>query len=793
MDDHIMLRFAVLLMLMPSTAASQTITSSTESTPQPGIRIVEGRTSNPGTNFYAAYVSLCSESVHVDASPYGSTGSASSWARSVGAQLATNGDFYTGSPRLHVYGDAVAGGQRWAMNRTGLDGDYAGDWYYNRYGWIAFGEDWVDFTNTEYVKQNDLSSSGWRPNDVAPDPPPGTKALVSGFPQLVIDGQPLPCDNPPGCFADRGDMSDRHPRTAMGLSRDKQTFMLVVVDGRSSTSAGMYGHELAKLMDDLGAYTAFNLDGGGSAQMWVEGEGTINRPSDGSPRSVPNHWGVFAGGGGGLPTLPGSCDNSWDGLLHGLAGQVKRATDLDGDGRGDACIRAANGVQCSLSTADGFGPTIPGPELDDGSGWADPTNYSTMRWGDINGDGRADLCARANAGMRCWPFDGAAFGAAIVGPDLSDDNGFDHPGLHSTIRLADINGDGMDDICARWTDGVRCYPSSGDGFGDAIIGPELSNSSGWGDVSNYGTLRVGDVDGDGTDDICARANARMFCWVGGERLDGPEWSDAAGWNKYRHWSTIRLVDLDDDGRADLCGRSPAGVECALSTTDGFGPVITGPALSDDSGWADYSNFSTLRFADVTGDGLLDACARSNDGVRCWPFDDAAFGTAFAGPLVDASGWSRERFHRTIDFVDIDADGKADLCARASRGLVCWRSLGDAFDEELIAGPAWDDESGFGAKKFYGTMSLLGPIRPAPVEPETPGTTGGGGVGGDPGDPGEPADPDSTVAPGETDDEIPSRGDVITADGGCSIVTAPDGWLGLIGILLIWARRRRTMR
>ena len=791
-------------------ASAQTITSSTESRPYSGVRIVEGRTSGPATDFYAAYISLCSQSIHVDASSYGSSRSAGSWASTVGAQLAVNGDFYTASPRTHVYGDAVGSGTRWAQNRTGLHADYIDDWYYNRYGWIAFGDDWVEFSNTRWIKNNDLSTSGWRPNQVAPEPPPGTKALVSGFPQLVYDGQPITCPSATdsSCFPDRTDMRARHPRTAMGLTRDKQTFILVVVDGRSSSSAGMYGLELATLMKELGAYTAFNLDGGGSAQMWVSGEGTINRPSDGSPRSVVNHWGIFAGADNGLPVVPGQCDNRWEGLLHAMAGQVPRTSDLDGDGLGDACIRTADGVECATSSGAAFDAPFMGPALSDDGGWNDVSNYATMRWGDIDGDGRADLCARANAGMRCWRSEGDGFGDPITGPELSDAAGFDHEAYFSTIRLADFNGDGMDDICARWPSGIRCYPSTGDGFGPEVAGPTLEDGSGWRDVSNYGTIRVGDVDGDGKDDICARANAGMRCWItDGDTIVGPAWSDEDGWADFRQWSTIRLVDLDNDGRADLCGRAADGLRCALSTGTGFAAELAGPALSDASGWNHYSNYQTLRFADVTGDGNLDACARANAGIVCWPFDGSNFGPSITTALAsDESGWWRDRHHRTLDFVDLDGDGMADLCGRANAGLVCWRSNGAGFEDELILGPAWGSDQGFNARKFYGTMTLLGAIRAPAEEPPEPQPGGdGGGMGGDDSVPGSTANPDGSVQPGPTgadsqgpddteDSERPVRVDAHGRAGGCTSAPPVAGGfplLLLVGCGFAMRRRRRA--
>lgn len=295
-------------------AKAVTITSQSSSNPHPGVEIVEGRTEAPTTDFYAAFVSLCNDHVHVDASDYGGLRSAGSYASSEGAQLSVNGDFFTLSGTSHVYGDAVHDGTRWPSARTGRDSAYSSDWYYQKYGWIAFGDGWVEYSNTEWVKNNrgDLGADGgWKPGSVTKAIPDRTKALVSGFPQLVVSGQPIQCSSPTAssCFPDRSDMRDRHPRTAMGLTADQQTFILLVVDGRSTRSDGMYGTELADLIHQLGAHTAFNLDGGGSSQMWVDGRGTINRPSDGSPRGVLNHWGVFAGSGHGLGQLPGSCES----------------------------------------------------------------------------------------------------------------------------------------------------------------------------------------------------------------------------------------------------------------------------------------------------------------------------------------------------------------------------------------------------------------------------------------------------------------------------------------------------
>ena len=307
-----MLPSLILVALCASPAGALSLSLQAESEPHPGVTLREYRASSPSTDVWVLLVDLCEGRVHVDAtkapSGYASTGS---WAADRGVQAATNGDFYTSGPQ--VYGDAVGEGVPWPADQTGLCADCSGDWYYQDYGWIAFLHDGVEFTHSKWVKQNMAVSEGWEPGTVAPAPPPGTIALVSGFPELVIEGESFTCSSPTDddCFPDRSDMRDRHPRTAMGITQDRQTFILATVDGRTSSNSGMYGAELAELMSQLGAWVAFNIDGGGSSQMWVSGEGYVNdysgNNSGGGTRSVGNHWGIFAGEGTGMPARAGHC------------------------------------------------------------------------------------------------------------------------------------------------------------------------------------------------------------------------------------------------------------------------------------------------------------------------------------------------------------------------------------------------------------------------------------------------------------------------------------------------------
>jgi exopolysaccharide biosynthesis protein len=90
-----------------------------------------------------------------------------------------------------------------------------------------------------------------------------------------------------------------NPRTAVGVSKDGRYLYLVVIDGRKpGYSMGTTNHETAEVMLALGAYTALNLDGGGSTTMVKSDEQghavTVNHPSGGAERFDASALGVHA-------------------------------------------------------------------------------------------------------------------------------------------------------------------------------------------------------------------------------------------------------------------------------------------------------------------------------------------------------------------------------------------------------------------------------------------------------------------------------------------------------------------
>ncbi|HEX2571597.1 MAG TPA: FG-GAP-like repeat-containing protein, partial [Polyangia bacterium] len=230
-----------------------------------------------------------------------------------------------------------------------------------------------------------------------------------------------------------------------------------------------------------------------------------------------------------------------------------------------------------------------GPAYSDASGWGAQEHYSTIRFPDVNGDGKADMCARHSGGIQCYLGTGTGLAYGFEGPGWTSAGGWGADQYNSTIQYPDLNGDGKADICGRHSGGIQCWLSTGTGFTYAFDGPAYSDASGWGAWEHYSTIRFPDINGDGKADLCARHSGGIQCYYGTGTgfvygFEGPRWTSAGGWGAAQYNSTIQYPDLNGDGKADICGRHSGGIQCWLSTGTGFTYAFDGPAYSDASGW-----------------------------------------------------------------------------------------------------------------------------------------------------------------------------------------------------------------
>ncbi len=244
--------------------------------PHPGIRRLQRTTATQHIN--VLLVDLCAAGVSLRATATGERRrTPSSFGNLVGAHAAINGDFFSFST-YSTDGMSMSGGALWSGTK---DHSYVSP--------VAIGSKRIEMPHHNNV------------NPVEP----WMKEIVSGHPTLLDQGTYVGNSGDPLC-------TNRHPRTVIGLTQDKKTLILAVVDGRATSRIGMTCPELGTLLREFGAHYGVNMDGGGSSAMWVRGVGVVSRPSDGSERTVANHLAVFARGSGAAEHCPcvARCDGS---------------------------------------------------------------------------------------------------------------------------------------------------------------------------------------------------------------------------------------------------------------------------------------------------------------------------------------------------------------------------------------------------------------------------------------------------------------------------------------------------
>ncbi|WP_437572419.1 ricin-type beta-trefoil lectin domain protein [Sorangium sp. So ce542] len=439
-----------------------------------------------------------------------------------------------------------------------------------------------------------------------------------------------------------------------------------------------------------------------STQQWTVAEDRIGGP-----------------GGRCLGVAGGSASNGAPVVLESCAGTRGQAwTMLDGGqirGLQGRCLavaggNAANGtpvqmVDCSGAEAQRFAIQLSAPtrwsygnDFSDAQIGTSQAYTRTVRLGDVNGDGKADACVRRADGVYCARSNGAGgfLPAQRYTTEFSDANGWQPAHYGNTIQLADIDGDGKADLCGRGAWGILCQVANA--AGDAFVASgggwwtySFSDAEGFDDApSYYRSIHLADVDADGYADVCGRGADGLRCAInttagsfGSAALWLAEMSDANGWLPEPYGATIQLGDIDGDGAADACGRGPSGVVCAVASASGAGfarPHVWSYSRGGAPDYGDGSEFDaapshwgSLGLGDVDGDGDADLCGRGASGALCALSNRLGFGAARPasnGAFGDAQGWLAARYGATVQPGDVDGDGRADLCGRASDGLWC---------------------------------------------------------------------------------------------------------------------------
>jgi len=285
--------------------------------------------------------------------------------------------------------------------------------------------------------------------------------------------------------------------------------------------------------------------------------------------------------------------------------------------------------------------------------------------GDINHDGHADLAVGDHChGIAVYLGDGKGNWNAVVQgliPPLVPD---DHPKIDmyrgaEDLDMADIDGDGHLDLLTGASDegGINLF--YGDGSGDRWNwSQDKLPHDGWAN-----RVLIADVNGDGRQDIIAARGEGPRVWLQAEARNWNPASEGLPTPIVRGlYNGIALGDVNEDGRADLATANWVdGPEVYFQKADGS--WVKSPDVFPDMKGGSYG----LAMGDVDNDGHLDLVVSGRldvkggyvrgvfllvgDGRGNWSFVSSS-GLPATG-LASTAG---------VDLADINGDGKLDVVA-----------------------------------------------------------------------------------------------------------------------------------
>lgn len=331
-------------------------------------------------------------------------------------------------------------------------------------------------------------------------------------------------------------------------------------------------------------------------------------------------------------------------------------------------------------------------DWDDGvAGW-DSAHFllsqpvSGSLFGDYDGNGTSDIFGNYNGYWAVWPADAAsgASGAPLVLPAAYSATG---GGI-----VLDVNGDGYADLLARASETSRWYAYLSPGPGGTVF---ESRDTGVNSLGN-GETEAMDIDGDGLDDLVYLRNgtawlrrnlggafgAELPAGIGGARAPYVAVQGTAGW--------LGSADFDGDGREDLL---------VARSTDTAGRLVWEAYLSNGSGF-DSTPIATpgptaapndIIVLDMNGDGLTDVLRRDETGWIVYISRGTAGGgnpglvaATCADPILPGNG-------ELSYAVEYEGDGRADLLVSYGDGWRVYRSDGECFSRTQrfvdLAGPS----------------------------------------------------------------------------------------------------------
>ncbi len=386
------------------------------------------------------------------------------------------------------------------------------------------------------------------------------------------------------------------------------------------------------------------------------------------------------------------------GLAH-LPNPVIGVGDFNGDGKSDLVARKPDGSLWFFAGLGAGGTFAPGVQI--GAGWN--TFDEILGPGDMNGDGKPDILARKPDGS-LWIYAGTGTGGVVSGVQI----GAGWNTYTDVIAAGDLNGDGVPDLLGRKPDG-RLFYYAGTGTsgvsGSSGVRGGTQVGAGW---QTYEDVEgVGDLNGDGKDDLIARRPDGTLIYYAGlgttaagvsGLVNGATVSHAFG----GYTTLIAAGDVTGDKRADLLALTPDGTMWVMyGTSDAARPI--GAVKSGVKSGGGWQSMTAILEADMNGDGKTDVITRHADSTLwvCRGTGTTASGNAGLRAAVQiGAGWNSFTALMTADF---NGDGKDDIIARKQDStLWLYAGTGDnGVRSGVQIGAGWNSFTAFMTTDFNG--------------------------------------------------------------------------------------------
>ncbi len=179
-----------------------------------------------------------------------------------------------------------------------------------------------------------------------------------------------------------------------------------------------------------------------------------------------------------------------------------QAADIDGDGAAELLARGSAGMHVWEYAENRWKELGRGPAWTDDGSWNNAQYYTTIQTADIDGDKKEELLARSAAGIVAWKYHQDGWQELPSGPEWSDEQRWNSERFYRTIQAGDIDGNGAKEVLARGSGGIVAWKySREDGWQELPNGPRWSCWGGWDKPIRYQSIRCADVNNDGKEEL----------------------------------------------------------------------------------------------------------------------------------------------------------------------------------------------------------------------------------------------------------------------------------------------------